>query len=120
MDKELIQYLQGMENRINTRFDKVDNRLDKVEIKLDSVKNRLDKVEIRLGKIEDSVEKLETKVGNIEFNMGENTLILTEIEARTRKSNESEIEAKEEFMNIHQILNVHSTQILNIKKKIGL
>ena len=56
MDNEqLIDRVQtlliGMEERTNTRFDKMDARFDRVEGRLDRVESRLDSVETKLDSV---------------------------------------------------------------------
>jgi hypothetical protein len=86
MDKELKTYLEGMEKRIDTRFDRVDNRFDEVNNRFDSVRDQfvsireematkeelgevmsisskiLVKLEDKQGALEKRVDRLETKI----------------------------------------------------------
>lgn len=55
----LLQHMQGMEKRINKRFNGVDERLEHVEERLGHVEGRLGHVENRLKNVEKCIEHVE-------------------------------------------------------------
>lgn len=57
--------LIGMEERTNTRFDKMDARFDKVDLRLDRIDVRLDRVEGRLDRVEGRLDSVETKLDSV-------------------------------------------------------
>lgn len=54
-NEQLIERVQilllGMEERTNTRLDKMDARLDKIDVRLDKIDTRLDSLEGTLGSV---------------------------------------------------------------------
>ena len=65
IDNKFNVVINGLEKKMDNRFDKIENRLNKVENRLDKVENGLNKVENRLDKVENRLDKVENTVDNI-------------------------------------------------------
>lgn len=59
----IVQELQGL----NGRIDKMDKRFDQVEQRLDKMDQRFDQVEQRLSKVEQRLDKMDSRLEAIEI-----------------------------------------------------
>lgn len=53
-------------NHVETRLDRVDDRLSQVEVRLDRVDDRLGQVETRLDRVDDRLNRLDDRLGHVE------------------------------------------------------
>lgn len=104
MEKEILNLLNQLvdgQDKINQRFDIVENKIELVEDKIELVEKRLDSVEKRLDSVEDKMESVI-----------EHTAILTEF--RTETNNQLQ-EIKENISNVELITASNWKDIAKLK-----
>jgi archaellum component FlaC len=65
MDQELVAYLDTRFERVEGRLERMESRIDGIEGRLGGVEGRLDGFEGRLGRIEDSVRQTQVMVEGV-------------------------------------------------------
>ncbi|WP_407055035.1 hypothetical protein [Paenibacillus dendritiformis] len=97
----IVQELQGL----NGRIDKMDKRFDQVEQRLDKMDQRFDQVEQRLSKVEQRLDKMDSRLEAIE------------IESKQVNTSRSQMELSHPS-DIHSMLHIISHKIDSLTKDI--
>jgi archaellum component FlaC len=66
LDAKFTTAIADLKTEMNTKFDKIEVRLDKIEVRLDGIDTRLDKIEVRLDGVDTRLDKIEVRLDGID------------------------------------------------------
>lgn len=123
--------LENRFDKLEGRFDNLENRFDKLEGRFDNLENRFDKLEDKSNRLENRFDKLEVEIDIIKIQQQENTQILRALEhkAEVHKAEMDNLhhqlakiegtvnEIKENKASINELLGEHDIAIKTLKRR---
>ena len=67
---------------VDSRFEKVENRLDKIDIRFEKLETRLDKIDLRLERIDNRLESVENQVESVAMGLNKIDLKVSSLDKK--------------------------------------
>jgi chromosome segregation ATPase len=84
MDKELLEFLQNMQQQMNERFNTIDKRFNIIDKRLDSIDKRIDSMDKRIDSMDKRIDSMDKRIDLIQEQVTENTHLLKALEENAK------------------------------------